>query len=64
MADDRTEIIPPNIKDSRVLTYLNQRNEPAYVNTPEEDKLLELWRLKYCIAREEYEKGRDRKSVV
>ena len=64
MADDRTEIIHPNIKDSRVLTYLNQRNEPAYVNTPEEDKLLELWRLKYCIAKQEYEKGRASKEKV
>lgn len=64
MADNRTEIIHPNVKDSRVLTYLNQRNKPVYQNTDEEQILLGLWRLKYYIARDEYNKSRASKKKV
>lgn len=55
---ENTKIIHPGVKDSRVLTYLNQRNEPEYVNTEEETALLQLWRTKYTIAKSEYEKSR------
>lgn len=64
MADDRTEIIHPNIKDSRVLTYLNQRNKPVYVNTAEEEELMNLWKAKYYIAKNEYEKSRANSAKV
>ena len=64
MADNRTEIIHPNVKDSRVLTYLNQRNKPVYQNTDEEQILLKLWRLKYYIARDEYNASRASKKKV
>ncbi len=46
----------PNIKDSRVKTYLNQRNAVPYHNTPEETLLLNLWHTKYTIAKGEYER--------
>ena len=47
----------PNVKDSRVLTYLNMyQNEPAYKNTKEEEILTNLWRTKFLIAEQEFEK--------
>ena len=63
MADD-TKIIHPNVKDSRVLTYLNARNKPEYVNTDEENILLQLWRTKYYIAKSEYDKSRANSNKV
>lgn len=48
----------PSIKDSRVLTYLNVVNEDPYVNTQEEDELVQLWNIKYLIAKAEYESTR------
>ena len=57
MTDINKELIHPNIKDSRVLTYLNIRNKPQYQNTEEEEYLLQLWREKYYIAKAEYEKS-------
>ena len=53
-----SKIVHPGVKDSRVLTYLNLIEEPAYNNTEEETTLLNLWRTKYYIARDEYEKSR------
>lgn len=58
MENENTAIIHPNVKDSRVLTYLNLRNQPEYVNTAEETELLQLWRTKYYIARSEFEQSR------
>lgn len=48
----------PGIKDSRVLVYLNQDSRENYVNTVEEDQMLQLWRQKYYIAQSEYKKSR------
>lgn len=49
----------PNVKDSRVETYLNMFDrEEQYVNTKLENELVQLWRTKYTIAREEYNKSR------
>lgn len=62
MADDK--IIHPNVKDSRVLTYLNQRNKPQYINSDEENLLLELWEEKYNLAKSEYEKSRANSKMV
>lgn len=50
-------IIHPGIKDSRVLTYLNLRDKPAYVNTSEENALKELWKTKFNQAKSEREKS-------
>lgn len=58
MADYNDKIIHPSITDSRVLTYLNLRNNPPYENTEEENALLQLWRTKFTIAKDEYEKSR------
>lgn len=52
------KIVHPSINDSRVLTYLNVRENEQYVNTEEEDALLQLWRPKYSLAKSEYEKSR------
>lgn len=52
------EIPHPNVKDSRVLTYLNINQKDNYVNTKEENELVQLWRQKYLIARENYENSR------
>lgn len=57
MTDIINKLIHPDIKDSRVLTYLNIRNKPQYKNTEEETYLLQLWREKYYIAKSEYEKS-------
>lgn len=54
--DDK--IIQSGVKDSRVLTYLNLRTKPEYVNTEAEDCLLQLWREKYNLAKAEYKKSR------
>ena len=59
-----TKLIHPNIKDSRVLTYLNQRRKPEYVNTEEEELLLQLWHIKYVEAKCEYEKTRCNSKMV
>lgn len=48
----------PSIKDSRVLTYLNVETREQYVNTKEEDELVQLWNIKYVIAKNEYESTR------
>lgn len=58
MADEQTKIIHPNVTDSRVLLYLNEQEQNAYVNTDEENYLLQLWRQKYYIAQAEYKKSR------
>ena len=63
MADD-TKIIHPGIRDSRVLMYLNMQNKPEYVNTDEENILLQLWRTKYYMAKSEYEKSRANSNKV
>ena len=55
---DENKIVHPGVKDSRVLTYLNLRDKPEYVNTPEEDILLNLWRTKYYLAKSEYNQSR------
>ena len=55
----------PNIKDSRVLTYLNQLNLPLYVNTQEENILVSLWNSKFQVAQQEYEASRvNSKNVI
>lgn len=61
---DNNKIVHPNIEDSRVLTYLNLRSEPEYVNTEEENQLLQLWRTKYYLAKSEYEKSRANPAKV
>lgn len=58
MADEQEKIVHPGIKDSRVLLYLNQSNRKNYINTAEEDYLLNLWRQKYYVAQSEYKKSR------
>jgi hypothetical protein len=56
---DNAKLPKPNIKDSRVLTYLNQdNNRPQYENTEEENVLVNLWRTKFLIAEQEYESTR------
>jgi predicted nucleic acid-binding Zn-ribbon protein len=52
------------ITDSRVLAYLNMLDRPAYINTEEENALLQLWRAKYYIAKAEYEKSRANSTKV
>ena len=64
METENNKIIHPNIKDSRVKTYLNLSEGPAYVNTEEETQLLQLWRTKFYIAQSEYEKSRANSSKV
>ena len=54
----------PNIKDSRVLTYLNADKSNNYVNTVEENELVNLWRQKFLIAVAEYEKSRSNPQKV
>ena len=53
-------ILPkPTVKDSRVLTYLNiDQSRDQYVNTAEEQELVQHWNAKYLIARAEYESTR------
>lgn len=58
------KIIHPKIKDSRVLTYLNQRKEPEYENTDEENILQQLWEEKYNLAVAEYEQSRANSKKV
>lgn len=59
IADQTKSNLPhPNVKDSRVLTYLNRVDELVYTNTPEEDTLVQLWNEKYVRAKDEYEKSR------
>ena len=58
MADDQNKVVHPNIKDSRVMLYLNLMEGPLYENTEEENYLLQLWREKYYIAKAEYQKSR------
>ena len=56
---DSPHLPKPNVKDSRVLTYLNMYNSaPEYQNTEEEAVLVQLWRTKYLIAKSEYELSR------
>ena len=64
MENENTKIIHPGIKDSRVLTYLNAESQPYYVNSEEENCLLQLWRTKYYIAKSEYEKSRACPAMV
>lgn len=60
-----SEVLPrPNIKDSRVLTYLNADKSNNYVNTVEENMLVNLWRQKFLIAVAEYEKSRSNPQKV
>lgn len=60
-----SEALPrPNIKDSRVLTYLNADKSNNYVNTEEENMLVNLWRQKFLIAVAEYEKSRSNPQKV
>lgn len=59
-----TKLIHPGITDSRVLTYLNQRRKPEYVNTEEEESLLQLWHIKYTEAKGEYNKSRANAQMV
>ena len=55
----RTKLPKPNVKDSRVLVYLNMcGGDNQYVNTEEENELVQLWNTKYLIAKEEYQKSR------
>lgn len=61
---DNSKIPHPSIKDSRVLTYLNMRGKPEYVNTEEENELLQLWKTKYYLAKSEYEKSRAQPARV
>lgn len=56
--EDSHKLPRPNIKDSRVLTYLNADSSDNYVNTVEENELVNLWKQKYVIAVAEYEKSR------
>lgn len=46
------------LKDSRVNIYLNRTGKQVYVNTKEEDELVQAWNTKYLIAKSEYEKSR------
>lgn len=55
---DENKVIHPSIEDSRVLTYLGQRNKKIYHNTSEEDALVQLWNEKFKLAQAEYEKSR------
>ena len=48
----------PNVKDSRVLTYLNMTDGNASVNSKTENELVQLWRQKYLMAKAEYEASR------
>lgn len=48
----------PSITDSRVLTYLAIDNSIPYVNTQQEAELVQLWNLKYTLAKQDYEKSR------
>ena len=57
-SEDNNKIIHPGVKDSRVLIYLNLPEGAEYNNTEEENALLELWRTKYYIAKDEYQKSR------
>lgn len=55
----------PNVKDSRVKVYLNVDNKTDnYVNTVEENELVNLWKTKYGIAVAEYEKSRSNSQNV
>ena len=54
----KEEFIHSNVTDSRVLTYLGQRDKKLYKNTKEEDELVDLWEEKYNIAKDEFEKSR------
>ena len=56
--DENSKIIHPGIKDSRVLAYLNMMKAKPYENTEEENVLLQLWKLKYEIAKAAFEKSR------
>lgn len=47
------------VADSRILTYLNLRDVTTpYVNSAEEDELVQLWDSKFQVAKEEFEKSR------
>lgn len=55
----RNKFVKSNVKDSRVLVYLNMCNDgEQYVNTEEENELVQLWNTKYLIAKKEYENSR------
>ena len=44
----RNKFVKSNVKDSRVLVYLNMCNDgEQYVNTEEENELVQLWNTKY-----------------
>lgn len=62
---DKTALPKPNVKDSRVLTYLNIDDsfEP-YQNTDEEAILVQLWNQKFLIAKQEYESTRVKSDNV
>lgn len=64
MANEQDKIVHPGIRDSRVLLYLNQEHRQNYINTAEEDYLLNLWRQKYYVAQAEYKKSRCRPEQV
>jgi len=59
MRAEQGKLSKPSVVDSRVLTYLNlDPIENTYVNTAEEDELVQLWNSKYLIAKAEFEKSR------
>ena len=55
---EQDKIIHPGVKDSRVMTYLNLDPDEQYVNTEKEEYLMQQWRTKYYICKNEYEKSR------
>ena len=61
---ENEKISHPNIKDSRLMTYLNLDNKYTYNNTEEENELLQLWKIKYHIAEGEYNKSRANAAKV
>lgn len=46
------------VKSSRVEMYLNWDDKDLYVNTPEEDEMLDYWQTKYDLAEAEYMSSR------
>lgn len=52
------DAVKPTIKDSRIKTYLNIDDAPVYVNTDEENAMVQAWTTKYLLAKAEMEKSR------
>ena len=55
---DQEKIIHPSVKDSRVMRYLNLSPGEQYQNTEEEEYLMQQWRTKYYIAKNEQNKSK------